>query len=73
MRYELFSSLNFGPVTDRQTERQTESDTYEPIMFKGRCAKKESTLIYCNGQNKTAPKILAFLISKEMTELLVPS
>ncbi len=32
-RYELLSSLIFGPVhTDGRTDRQTESDTYEPTV-----------------------------------------
>ncbi len=33
-RYELFSSVNSGPVTDRQTE----SDAYEPTVHNHRCA-----------------------------------
>ena len=33
LRYELLSSLIFGPVrTDRQTDGQTESDAYEPTV-----------------------------------------
>ncbi len=45
LRYELFSSdlfssLNFGQVTDRQTDGRTESDAYEPTVHKHRCAQK---------------------------------
>ncbi len=36
LTYELFSSLNFGPVTDRWTE----SDAYESTVHKHRCAQK---------------------------------
>ena len=32
LRYELLSSMNFGNVTDRQTDRQTESNAYEPTV-----------------------------------------
>ena len=40
-RYELISSrLGFGPVTDIQTSRWTESDGYEPTVHKHRCAQK---------------------------------
>ncbi len=37
---DLLSSLNFGPVTDGRTDRQTESDAYEPTVHKHRCAQK---------------------------------
>ncbi len=40
MRYELFSSLNFGQVTDGQTDRQTQIDAYEPTVHRHRCAQK---------------------------------
>ena len=48
MRYEFWSSdflssLSFGPVTDGQTHRQTESDAYEPhepTVYEHRCAQK---------------------------------
>ncbi len=46
-RYELFSSLNFGPVTDGETDGQTESDACEPTMHKHSCAQKAYTNLKC--------------------------
>ena len=37
MRYELFSSMNFGPVTDGQTDGQK---AMQPTVHKHRCAQK---------------------------------
>ena len=37
--------FNFGLVTDRQTDRQTESDAYEPTVHWHRWAKKGSCLV----------------------------
>ena len=39
VKYELFSSLKLGQVTDRQTASQTESDADEPTMQQHTCAK----------------------------------
>ncbi len=35
-----YGPVNFGPVTDGQTDRRTESDAYEPTVHKHRCAQK---------------------------------
>ncbi len=40
LRYELLSSLIFGPVTDGQADRRMQSDAYEPNMPKCRCAQR---------------------------------
>ncbi len=38
---DFLSSLNYGPVTDRQTE----SDAYEPTVYMHRCAQKLHMLV----------------------------
>ena len=41
-RYELLSSLIFGPVrTDRQIDRRTESDAYEPTVQSAQVGSKK--------------------------------
>ena len=50
LKYELFSSLNFGPVTQGRislrtcTDGWTENDPYEPIVHKHKCAQKPKLL-----------------------------
>ncbi len=55
LRYELFSSLNFGPVTDGQTDRWTESDAYEPTVHKAQVCSKMHTPYKGGGWGRGGP------------------